>query len=268
MVNSVHSPQGVGQGAEPLLRTVDLAVTFGVVRAVDQLSIEVPRGTLVGLIGPNGAGKTTTIDALTGFVPARGRILFDGDDLADWPPDRRARRGLTRTWQSLELFDDLTIEENCRVAAERPSLTSAVADVFRPGRARSLGTVTRALDLLALGSVANRYPPELSLGQRKLAGVARALSASPQLVLLDEPAAGLDTDESMSLGGRLRSLVDEGITILLVDHDMGLVLTVCDHLYVLDFGRLIAEGPPAAIRANQEVIDAYLGTTHDAGGSG
>lgn len=258
-VNTVH-PTGDGGGmATALLRTVDLTVNFGGVTALDALSMEVPTGALVGLIGPNGAGKTTTIDALTGFVPCRGRTVFDGDDISDWPADRRARRGLVRTWQSLELFDDLTLEENCRVAAEPPRLATAVADVFRPGRDRHHAPVERALDLLALTPLAGRYPHELSLGQRKLAGVARALAASPRLVLLDEPAAGLDSDESLLLGEHLRSLVDEGITILLVDHDMGLVLSVCDHLYVLDFGRLIASGPPEAIRTDREVIAAYLG---------
>jgi branched-chain amino acid transport system ATP-binding protein len=247
------------------LRTVDLTVTFGVVTAVDDLSIEVPVGKLVGLIGPNGAGKTTTIDALTGFVDCRGRIVFEGEDITGWSADGRARRGLVRTWQSLELFDDLTIEENCRVSAEPPRLATAVADVFRPGRPRQHASVERALELLDLAPFARRYPHELSLGQRKLAGVARALAASPRLVLLDEPAAGLDSDESLLLGEHLRGLVEQGITILLVDHDMGLVLSVCDHLYVLDFGRLIASGAPEVIRHDQDVIAAYLGGAGTAG---
>jgi branched-chain amino acid transport system ATP-binding protein len=249
--------------APVLLRTTDLAVSFGGVNALDGVDLVVPTGQLVGLIGPNGAGKTTTIDALTGFVAARGRIELAGEDITDWSPDRRARAGLVRTWQSLELFDDLTVEENCRVAAEPPSLRRAVRDVFLPGRAAIADDVAWAMDLVGISAVAGRHPDELSLGQRKLAGVARALAARPRLVLLDEPAAGLDTDESTVLGAVLRRLIDEGLTVLLVDHDMGLVLSVCDTIHVLDFGRFIAHGSPAAIRADPRVVAAYLGGTAD-----
>ncbi len=250
-VNDVH---------ELLLETHGLSVSFGAVSAVNELDLQVSAGVLAGLIGPNGAGKTTTIDALTGFVPARGRVLFDGDELSGWSPDRRARRGLVRTWQSLELFDDLTVEENCRVAADPPSLRGALADLWRPNRARVSDGAREALERLGIAHLADRRPQELSLGQRKLVGVARALAPGPRLVLLDEPAAGLDSDESAVLGGHLRRLVDGGLTILLVDHDMGLVLSVCDHLTVLDFGRVIASGPPTEVRRDERVIAAYLGS--------
>lgn len=242
-----------------MLEVGGLSVTFEGVRAVDDVSFRVPEGSLVGLIGPNGAGKTTTIDAITGFVAHRGRVALDGEDLSGAPAHERARRGLARTWQALELFDDLTVAENCQVAAERVTLWSLVRDAFVPGGDRSADGVTWALELLGLTGVSTRRPPELSLGQRKLVGVARALAARPRLVLLDEPAAGLDTAESGRFGTVLRSVARAGTAVLLVDHDMGLVLGVCDEVVVLDYGRVIAVGPPEEIRADRRVVEAYLG---------
>ncbi len=244
---------------DELLEARSLAVHFGGVRAVDGVDLVVRRGQLVGLIGPNGAGKTTTIDALTGFVSHTGQVVFAGDDLSGLPAHERTRRGLGRTWQAGELFDDLTLLENCRVASEPQGLTTAAADVVRPDRPWDDGAALEALELLDLAADAHRYPTELSLGARKLAGVARALAGRPQLVLLDEPAAGLDTAESHRLGERLRAIVDAERSCLLVDHDMGLVMSVCDHVYVLEFGRIIAHGPPEAIRSDAKVIAAYLG---------
>jgi branched-chain amino acid transport system ATP-binding protein len=244
----------------PLLSVVDLAVSFGGVRAVDQVTLEVGPGELVGLIGPNGAGKTTTIDAITGFVPHRGSVRLAGRELAALRPHERARQGLGRTWQSVELFDDLTVEENCRVAATRPSIRTTLAELVRPPTAVHESTAW-ALEVVGLQSDADRVPTELSHGHRKLVGVARALSARPSVLLLDEPAAGLDTAESERLGERLRTVVDHGVAGLLVDHDMGLVLGICDRIYVLDFGRVIAEGPPSAVRDDERVITAYLGRT-------
>ena len=243
----------------PLLETSDLSVTFGGLRAVDEVSIKIEAGQLVGLIGPNGAGKTTFIDGLTGFVPMRGQITFDGRDLTGKPAHDRARAGMVRTWQSLELFDDMTVTENLRVAAERSSASGFLMDLIWPNRVKSVDSVEDALRRLDLMDVADRVPGELSQGQRKLIGVARALAARPKLVLMDEPAAGLDTGESQELGTRLRRIVEDGTTIFLIDHDMGLVLTVCDYLYVIEFGRIIAEGTPAEIRTNERVIAAYLG---------
>ena len=243
----------------PLLETSNLSVTFGGLRAVDGVSIDIEQGTLVGLIGPNGAGKTTFIDGLTGFVPMKGSINFDGRDLAGTGPHQRARAGMVRTWQSLELFDDLTVTENLRVAAEPSSAKNVFLDVFRPTRVKNVESVTAALTRLDLLDIADRVPGELSQGQRKLIGVARALAASPKLVLMDEPAAGLDTRESQELGRRLRKLVEDGTTVFLIDHDMGLVLNVCDYVFVIEFGRLIAQGTPAEIRTNERVITAYLG---------
>jgi branched-chain amino acid transport system ATP-binding protein len=242
-----------------LLETANLSVSFGGLRAVDAVDVAVEPGGIVGLIGPNGAGKTTFIDALTGFVSATGRIGFDGRDITRTRADRRAHAGLARTWQSLELFDDLTVAENLQVAAEHATFARVVADLFRPHRPGDTKAVDEALDLLDLTAIANRLPTELSHGQRKLVGVARALASRPRLVCMDEPAAGLDTSESEALGRRLRDIVGGGVTILLIDHDMGLVLSVCDYVYVLEFGRLIARGTPGEIRGNELVLAAYLG---------
>ncbi len=241
--------------------TVDgLTVRYGGLTAVDGVSLTVEPGRLVGLIGPNGAGKTTLLDALTGFTPISGGTMrFGGTRLDRMAAHRRARSGLGRTWQSVELFDELTVAENLRVAAEPARWWSFLADAVRPVR-RQADAVAEALAALDLGSVADRLPTELSHGQRKLVGVARALATRPFLVCLDEPAAGLDTGESARLGTQLRRLADAGLGMLLVDHDMGLVLGTCDLVYVLEFGKIIARGTPEEIRSDERVITAYLGT--------
>ena len=235
-----------------------VSVSFGGVRAVVDVDLDVEPGELVGLIGPNGAGKTTFVDAITGFVPHRGTTALDGADITSLSPHERARRGLARTWQAIELFDDLTVRENLTVAANHPSLLTAFKGIFT-NRADRSDTVDEALETFALEHLAEATPSELTQGQRKLVAVARALAARPKLLCLDEPGAGLDAQESIAFGQRLREIVDRGTPILLIDHDMGLVLNVCDYIYVLDFGRVIAHGTPSQVRADPAVIAAYLG---------
>ena len=246
--------------SRPLLEVDALRIQYGGVVAIDDISFSIPRGSIVGLIGPNGAGKTSLVDGLMGaHRPTSGHVRFDGVDVTGHAAHRLARRGMTRTFQSVELFDDMNVEENLLVAAERPPLWRALAQVLTPIERPGAEAVAWAADVVEIGDVLQRHPRELSHGQRKLVGVARALAGRPALLLLDEPAAGLDTDETALLGRRLRELPQRGITLLLIDHDMSLVLEVCDHILVIDFGRLIAEGTPAEIRTNRRVIDAYLG---------
>ena len=240
-----------------VLNTAALGVNYGGVRALTDVSLEVGEGELVGLIGPNGAGKTTFIDAITGFVRSTGVVELDGIDISPLSLDARARRGLRRTWQSAELFDDLTVAENVAVALPLPSWRTAL----RRDRGVAPPVVQDSLELLGLGRFADRWPDDLSHGQRKLVGVARALAPAPRLLCLDEPAAGLDTDESAELGAHLRTIADAGTSILLVDHDMDLVLSICDRVHVLEFGQTIAEGGCYEIRTDPRVVAAYLGTT-------
>jgi branched-chain amino acid transport system ATP-binding protein len=252
-----------------LLEASGLRVSYGPVVAVDALDLQVSEGSVVGLIGPNGAGKTSAIDALSGYHPASaGSVRFDGEEITRMRPHRRARRGLGRTFQSVELFDDLTVEENLQVAADHLGIGRALRDLFLPIGEASREGVDWALGLCGLEDVAARMPKELSAGQRKLVGVARALAQRPRLVMMDEPAAGLDTEESVELGERLRSLPAAGVSVFLVDHDMSLVLGVCERIYVLDFGKLIASGTPSEIRGSEAVIGAYLGGQEVGAGAG
>ena len=225
--------------AAPVLVVRDLSVSFGGVHALQNVDLEVGQGELVGLIGPNGAGKTTLIDAVTGFVRFTGRVELEGEDIGSLSAYQRARRGLSRTWQNTDLFDDLEVGENVAVASGSSS--------------------EDALGLVDLSWAADAMPDQLPEGTRKLVGVARALSGHPHLLCLDEPAAGLDAGESEELGRTLRELADRGQSTLLIDHDMGLVLGICDRVVVLEFGRVIADGPPEAVRQDERVIAAYLG---------
>ena len=243
-----------------LLEVGNLRVTFGGVAAVDGVSFTVDERSLVGLIGPHGAGKTTSIEAMTGHLPqATGAVRFLGRELNGVPPHRRANLGLARTFQSVELFDDLTVRDNLRAAANRRTVWQSLRDLVAPRWHDDESVIDQALHVVGLSDAADALPTELSQGQRKLAGVARALACRPRLLLLDEPAAGLDATETLALGERLRDVVDDGVSILLVDHDMGLVLGTCEQVVVLDFGRVLATGTPDRIRTDERVLAAYLG---------
>jgi branched-chain amino acid transport system ATP-binding protein len=243
-----------------LLEVEGLCVVYGGLRAVDDVTLRVPCEGITGLIGPNGAGKTTLIDAVTGFAPiAGGSIRFDGRDITRTRAHRRALGKLARTFQSLELFEDMTVADNVRVTTETSTWWKSLIDVLLRWRAKDDEEVGRALSLLGLDRVADRLPRSLSQAERKSVALARAVVGGPKLLMLDEPAAGLDRVETEDLGERLRELAASGPGLLLVDHDMALVLTVCDYIHVLDTGRLIASGTPAEIRGNPDVLRSYLG---------
>jgi ABC-type branched-subunit amino acid transport system ATPase component/branched-subunit amino acid ABC-type transport system permease component len=233
-----------------LLAVRDLGVRYGGVVAVDGVGFDVRQGSIVGLIGPNGAGKTTLLDAISGFADHTGSISLDGDPLEGRSPHGRVRAGLGRTFQALELYDDLSVAENVAVG-----LTASHGRRLRPVEDALRDTFA----LLGLTSLRDRPAGELSQGQRQLVSIARALVGEPRVLLLDEPAGGLDTAESAWLGERLEVIRDSGVTIIMVDHDMSLVLSLCEQIHVLDFGRLIASGAPSEIRADRAVAAAYLG---------
>ena len=243
---------------EPLLATQSLSVRYGGVHALTDVTLSVAPGELVGLIGPNGAGKTTCIDAITGFTASSGSVSVRGREITGLKPHERARAGLARTFQAGELFDDLTVAENVATAASRQSVIQVAREVLAGG-ARPLPAVPRALRAVGIEELGPLTVSALSQGQRKLVGVARALASGASVICLDEPAAGLDTAETRALGERLRELANQGLGLLLVDHDMGLVLSSCDRVVVLDFGKVIAEGHPDIVRRNPRVLEAYLG---------
>ena len=228
-------------------RTLDVrgvSVSFGGVIAVDDVSFEVAPGEVVGLIGPNGAGKTTLLDLITGFTrQATGSILLDGTDVSQWSPERRARAGISRSWQSVELFDELTVGDNLRVAEDTRSRRHFVRDLFIPDRRTLSPFAESVVDDLGLRAVLDQRPDALSLGTIKLVGIARTIIANPGIVLLDEPAAGLDERERRELAEVIRQMADRhGIAVVVVEHDMALILNTCDRIVVLDFGQKIADG--------------------------
>jgi ABC-type branched-subunit amino acid transport system ATPase component len=246
--------------SSPLLAATDLSVRYGGVVALDHVSLAVRQGNIVGLIGPNGAGKTTLVDALTGFARYTGSVDFAGTRMDGRRAHLRASYGMSRTFQSGAVFDDLTVAENILVGERHSSGTIASLWATFTGRGTGLrAETTELIDSLDLGPVLNTRVSDLSQGYRKLVSVAQALACRPQLVLLDEPAAGLDAYESQWLGARLTAVRDAGVTILLVDHDMELVMGVCDEIIVLDFGKVIAVGEPKRIRNDERVMAAYLG---------
>jgi ABC-type branched-subunit amino acid transport system ATPase component/branched-subunit amino acid ABC-type transport system permease component len=238
-----------------------LSVSFSGVRALQEVSLEVAPGEIHGVIGPNGAGKTTLIDAVTGFVTAGcGSVSIGGDDITRWPARRRAAAGVSRSFQSLELFEDLTILENIAVACERPGPARYLLDLLRSGRIRLTGSAMEALRDFDLAGSLDKKPGEVSFGQRKIVAIARAMASAPAVILLDEPAAGLDDHEADELSGVIVRLArDWGVGVLLVEHKVDMVMSISDRITVLENGRVLAAGPAGQIASNPAVVDAYLG---------
>ena len=224
-----------------------LTVRYGAVVAVHDVSYRLEPGTVTGLIGPNGAGKTSLIDAISGFTPAEGRVRLDDVDLSKAPTVKRARAGVARSFQSLELFEDSTVFENLSVAADPQDLRSYLLDLIWPINPPLPPEVVRAITEFQLDEDLHRDVQDLSYGKRRLLAIARAVAMHPSVLLLDEPAAGLSSAESAELARVVRRLADEwGMAILVVEHDMNFVMGVCDQVVVLDFGKLIASGSPEA----------------------
>jgi branched-chain amino acid transport system ATP-binding protein len=244
-----------------LLRLSNVSKSFGGIQALAAVSCEVPRGGIVGVIGPNGAGKTTLFNVITGAYSADGgEVYLDGEAITNRPPHRVARAGIARTFQNIRLFAGMTVWEHLIVAqphgeaAWRRLLPAAWADEAVLARAEEM------LAFFDLGAVRERPARSLPYGIQRRVEMARALSARPKLLLLDEPVAGMNADEAEEVRALLLRLRDGGLTILLIEHDMTFVMNLCDTLHVLDFGASIAQGTPAAVRCDPAVLDAYLGT--------
>ena len=231
-------------------------MAFGGAQVLNDVSLSVPPGGVTGLIGPNGAGKTTLFNVVSGLLePRSGRVMIDGRDVTKAGPAARARRGLARTYQRLELFTSLTVRDNVRVAGEIRNTWG------RRGRIAVDAETERTLELLGLGDVAEREVSELPTARARVVEVARALMTQPSVLLLDEPASGQTEQETLAFGRILRQLVEErGLAICLVEHHVGLVMDTCEVIYVLDYGEIIASGPPEQVKNDPLVVNAYLGT--------
>jgi branched-chain amino acid transport system ATP-binding protein len=238
-----------------LLTTQEVVVRFGVLQAVSQASIEVHAGRVTGLIGPNGAGKTTCFNVITGLQePTSGKVLLEGVDITGKSPSKRARLGIARTFQKLEVFGSLSARENIMVAAEQRK--SWDKSGFDPKK-----VTDEILEKVGIADVSEFMVGTLPTGTARLVELARALATNPRLLLLDEASSGLTEEETEEMAALLRRLVaDDGLGILLVEHDMSFVMGICEYIYVLDFGRVIATGTPAEVQANPTVQAAYLGT--------
>jgi branched-chain amino acid transport system ATP-binding protein len=238
----------------PLLRIEDVTVRFGGVTALESVSLDADEGAITGLIGPNGAGKTTLFNVICGLQPpTEGRVVWDGRDITRMKPHQRARLGIGRTFQRIELFGSLQVRENVLVAAE-----------VRKGWARDgsnpIAVTEEVVDRVGLREVSSERADSLPTGLIRLVELGRSLAARPRLLLLDEVSSGLSDEEAAQLAKLMRELVEGGVGILLVGHDMELVMEVCSRVHVVDFGKIIAAGTPGEVRANQAVRDAYLGT--------
>ncbi len=268
---STRLPAGSRSRVTPrTLEVRQLSVDYGSTRAVDDVSLAVTPGQVVGLIGPNGAGKTTLVDAVTGFTrPSEGTLFLDGQRINTWSPVERARRGLSRSFQSLELFEDSTVLDNLRVASDPRDFVSYLRDLVHPVQPALPAEVVAAVREFDLEDELDRQVQDLPYGKRRLLAIVRAVASRPSVLLLDEPAAGLGDAETAELANLVKGLAkDWGMAVLLIEHDVDFVMNVCDEVVVLDFGRKIAHGSPDTVRGDPLVIAAYLGEHEQAAEEG
>jgi branched-chain amino acid transport system ATP-binding protein len=249
-----------------LLSLEGVGKVFGGLHALKDVSFRVEAGSIFGLIGPNGAGKTTLFNVVTGvYTPDAGRVLFDGVDVSGQGAARIAECGIARTFQNIRLFRTMTVEENVMVAGHHLHKASLWSQIFRTARhlsdERALRKRARELlEMMGLGTLCQDVSGSLPYGSQRRLEIARALMLSPKLLLLDEPAAGMNSSEARELEGQIRRLRDElGVTVVLVEHNMSVVMSVCERVHVVDHGETIAEGPPHEIKTNPHVLAAYLG---------
>ena len=249
-----------------LLETIDVVKTFGGLTAVNKVNIKLEPGRIVSIIGPNGAGKTTFFNTLTGiYIPDGGQVNFNGRSLLKLRPDQIAARGLSRTFQNIRLFGDMSVIENIMVGMHVQLKQSPFSTIFRlqsfkKEEAAAEKKAEELMNYVGLKGVGNELAKNLPYGAQRRLEIARALAADPLLLLLDEPAAGMNPQETEDVTRLFRSIRDDkGITILLIEHDMRVVMNISEYIFVMDYGEKIAEGTPAEIRSNTRVIEAYLG---------
>ena len=249
-----------------ILETHNVTKRFGGLTAVDRVSVQIPEGSIYSIIGPNGAGKTTLFNCITGFYPSdEGEILFQGKSLIGYSPDRVTRQGISRTYQNIRLFPAMTALENILVGAH-PRLKSSWLDAIlhtprqRAEEKMALDKAQELLNFVGLKGKGDLLARNLPYGEQRRLEMARALANQPKIILLDEPTAGMNPNESRTMMRFIENLRDElGITILLIEHDMRVVMGISEFIYVLDFGQLIAKGSPEQIQKNPQVIESYLG---------